>query len=75
MAVEQDKAPLEELARLYPEFSTEELEAAEENLRRFVDVAIRICEQAEQSAEFESSIAPLTDSTNRSTIRSNDKID
>lgn len=59
-----------ELAELYPELSAEQLAIAEENLRRFVEVAIRICEQAEQNGGTESTTQPLTDSESRSTIRS-----
>jgi len=73
MDEEQSKPLLDELAKLYPELSTEELKTAEENLRRFVEVAVRICEQAERSEGTDSPIVPLTDPPNRSTIRSKDK--
>lgn len=45
MSKDESERALAELAELFPTLSPEELEKAEENLRRFVDVVIRICEQ------------------------------
>jgi hypothetical protein len=75
MATEEIKPPLDELAKLYPNLSLEELKIAEENLRHFVNVAVRICEQNDLIAEIESPATPLTDSPNRSTIRSKEQDD
>ncbi|GMV90919.1 MAG: hypothetical protein AMXMBFR82_06970 [Candidatus Hydrogenedentota bacterium] len=70
MNSDKERPSRAELAGLYPELSEEQLEIAEENLRRFVEVAIRICEQAEQDSVNQSTTPPLTDSESRSTIRS-----
>jgi hypothetical protein len=53
--------PSEELRTLYPEFSEEELEEAEENLNRYVNVVLRIYERIEATdpeayAEFKKRI-------------------
>jgi len=45
---------LAELAKLFPSLSPEELEIAEENLRRFVEVAIRIYEQKKSDPDMDS---------------------
>jgi hypothetical protein len=45
---------LAELGKLFPSLSPEELEIAEENLRRFVEVAIRIYEQKKPGPDVES---------------------
>lgn len=54
MSKDRMRPSLAELGKLFPGLSPEELETAEENLRRFVEVAIRICEQKKTGPDTDS---------------------